>query len=54
MLGPQVKYREEGKKQAMKSLYSLLPETPETQLAKQLSEIQSEVRALNASYGCFN
>ncbi len=45
----QVKYKEEGKKEISKNLYSLLPETAETQFAKQMSEIQSEVRTLNAS-----
>lgn len=44
----QVKYKEEGKKEISKNLYSLLPETAETQFAKQMSEIQSEVRTLNA------
>lgn len=39
----QVKYKEEGKKQASTSLYSQLPETAEIQFAKQMSEMQSEV-----------
>lgn len=43
----QVKYKEEGKKEISKNLYSLLPETAETFFAKQMSEIQSEVRTLN-------
>lgn len=48
----QVKYKEEGKKEISKNLYSLLPETAETQFAKQMSEIQSEVRTLNAPHRC--
>ena len=39
----QVKYGEEGRKMASRSLYSLLPETGEMVLAKQHSEVQSEV-----------
>ena len=39
----QVKYKEEGKQEMSSNLYSLLPETTETQLAKQLTEMQSEV-----------
>lgn len=42
----QVKYKEEGKKELGKNLYSALPETAETQFAKHMSEIQSEVRNL--------
>lgn len=45
----QVKYKEDGKKELSKNLYSALPETAETQFAKQMSEIQSEVRTMNAS-----
>lgn len=45
----QVKYREDAKKEAGHNLFSRLPETAETLLAKQISEIQSEVRTLNAS-----
>lgn len=48
----QVKYKEEGKKEISKNLYSLLPETAETLFAKQMSEIQSEVRTLNAPHRC--
>lgn len=44
-----MKYKEEGKKEIGKNLYSLLPETAETHFAKHMSEIQSEVRTLNAS-----
>lgn len=47
---PQVKYQEDGKEQLSRSLYSALAETPETQFVKQMSEIQSEVRTLNASF----
>lgn len=39
----QLKYTEGGKQKISTSLYSLLPETTETQLAKQMSEMQSEV-----------
>lgn len=39
----QSKYKEEGKKEASISLYSILPETPETQRAREASELQSEV-----------
>ncbi|KAM4718147.1 uncharacterized protein FYW61_016042 [Anableps anableps] len=38
------KYKEEGKKEASLSLYSILPETPETQHAKEASELQSEIK----------
>lgn len=41
----QVKYRESGKKEAGSALYHLLPETADTQHAKHMSEIQSEVLA---------
>ena len=39
----QVKYKEKGKNNASSSIYSQLPETTETQFAKQMSELQSEV-----------
>lgn len=39
----QVKYKEGLKQKIQSSLYHRLPETTETQLAKQLSELQSEV-----------
>lgn len=41
----QVKYKEGLKKEAGPALYHLLPETADTQRAKHLSEIQSEVLA---------
>ena len=41
---PQIKYRESGKTEITSSLYALLPETTETQLAKEHSELQSDVR----------
>lgn len=44
----QVKYREASKKQASTALYHLLPETLETQHAKEASQLQSQVR-LNCS-----
>lgn len=40
----QAKYKEAGKKEASSCLYSLLPATLETQLAKESSELLSEVR----------
>lgn len=44
----QVTYQQDGKKEMERSLYSLLPETAETQLAKHASELQSEVWTLNS------
>lgn len=41
----QVKYKEGLKKEAGPALYHLLPETADTQRAKHMSEIQSEVLA---------
>lgn len=38
------KYKEEGKKEASVSLYSILPETPATQHAREASELQSEIK----------
>lgn len=40
----QVKYKQDGRKEASSSLYHQLPETTETQLAKELRDIYSEVR----------
>lgn len=40
-----MKYKEAGKKAAMSSLYSTLPETLETQHAKEAAQLQSQVRA---------
>ena len=40
----QIKYKEEGRKEMSVNLYSLLPETAETQFAKEVSDLQSEVR----------
>ena len=40
---PQNKYKEAGKKELVKSLYSLLPETKETQHAKEQAQLYSEV-----------
>ncbi len=39
----QVKYKEDGKKEMSINLYSLLPETIDTQHAKEVSNLQSEV-----------
>lgn len=40
-----VKYKEDGKKEMSVNLYSLLPDTIDTQHAKELTEMQSEVGA---------
>ena len=40
----QNKYKQAGKKELVKCLYSLLPETQETQHAKEQSQLHSEVR----------
>lgn len=40
----QMKYKETGKKDVMSSLYSTLPETLETQHAKEASQLQSQVQ----------
>lgn len=48
---PQVTYQQDGKREMERSLYSLLPQTAETQLAKHASELQSEVRTLNTPHG---
>lgn len=42
----QVKYRQEGLRSLPQSLYAQLAETAETQLARTVSELQSQVRAL--------
>lgn len=39
----QVKYKEEGRKEAGVSLFSVLPDTLDTQRAKELGALQSEV-----------
>lgn len=41
----QVKYKEAGKREASSALYHRLPETLETQRVKEVTELQSEVRA---------
>lgn len=40
----QIKYKEEGLKSLCQSIYSQLPETMETQFARNVSELQSDVR----------
>lgn len=50
LFAPQVKYQEDGRKQLAQSLFSALAETPQTLFVKQLSEFQSQVRTLNASF----
>ena len=42
----QAKYKEESLKEASDSLYHLLPETLETQHAREASDLQSEVHRL--------
>lgn len=42
---PQTKYKEAGKKEVNTCLYSLLPETLETQHAKEAGELLSEVKS---------
>ena len=39
----QIKYKEDGMRSLSQSVYCQLPETAETQLAKTVSELQSEV-----------
>lgn len=39
----QVKYKEDVQKQLQSSLFSGLPQTPQTELAKEVSALQSEV-----------
>lgn len=39
-----MKYKEDGKQKRSNTLYSLLPETADTQFAKQQSEFRSEVK----------
>lgn len=46
---PQVKYRESGRKERSSSLYSTLPDTLETSFAREMTELQSEVRTGAAS-----
>lgn len=45
----QVKYKEAGKKQASTALYHQLPETMETQHAKEASQLQSQVHTVHHS-----
>lgn len=45
----QAKYKESGKKSRSQSVYSQLPETTETQFAKTVSELQSEVTTKHAN-----
>ena len=45
LLSLQTRYGEEGRQEMNYSLFSLLPETMETQHARQASHLQSEVRA---------
>lgn len=43
----QIKYKEEGLKSLPQSLYSQLPQTADTEFAKSVSELQSEVGGAN-------
>ena len=44
LLSLQIRYEEEGRQEMNLSLFSLLPETMETQHAREASHLQSEVR----------
>lgn len=50
MFPVQNKYKEEGLRSLSQSLYSQLPETAETQLAKSVAELQSEVRLVSTLF----
>lgn len=50
MFPVQNKYKEEGLRSLSQSLYSKLPETAETQLAKTVAELQSEVRLVSTLF----
>ena len=45
MFSLQVKYKEAVKKEASSSLFHLLPDTPETQRVREVTELQSEVQS---------
>lgn len=50
LCGPlQVKYKEAGQKELSSSLFSTLPQTLHTQVAKEVTELQSEVTNRGAS-----
>ena len=42
---PQIKYKESGKKEMSRSLYSSLPDTSESSFAREVTDMQSEVNA---------
>lgn len=44
---PQLKYREESRKELSTNLFSTLAETPETKLARAVTELQSQVGGVN-------
>lgn len=46
----QNKYKEDGKRSLAQSFYSQLPETSDTQFAKSVSELQSEVSETDAAW----
>ena len=50
----QVKYKEGGLKEASDSLYHLLPETLDTQHAREASQLQSEVHRLSSHLGVYS
>jgi len=48
----QVKYKEDGKKEMSINLYSLLPETIDTQHAKEVSKLASQVTQTHSYPSC--
>lgn len=46
----QSKYKEGGRRSLSQSFYSQLPETAETQFARAVAELQSEVRDLSSEF----
>lgn len=49
-----MKYKEAGRKEASSSLYHRLPETLETQRVKEVTALQSQVRACHMTYELFD
>lgn len=49
----QKKYKDEGRREMTSPLYSQLPETSETQFAREMTEIQSKVRFFRVVKTCF-
>lgn len=46
---PQVKYKEAVRKETSSSLYSTLPDTLETSFAREMTDMQSQVRQINTT-----